>query len=182
MMFVDKPVPGHDERAGTLVRRAAAADQHLALCVLTGRHGLDLVLGERRVPAEDRLEGVVDRLEERVDRAVPGRLGNSAPSPLTLSVTVPDGVAAMRRGHAPADEHHARLDLGRALLDERHQVGVGHLLLRVGELDGLAVDRVERVALELVAELAQLALQTRAGPTACRSSAGCRTARPTAGS
>ena len=69
----------------------------------------------------------------------------------------------MRRGHAPADERHARLDLRRALLDEREEVGVGDLLLRVRELDGLAVDAVERVAFELVAELAQLALQ--AAPT-----------------
>ena len=49
--------------------------------------------------------------------------------------------------------------LGRTLLDERDEVGVGDLLLLVGQRDGLAVDRVERLALEVVAELAQLALQ-----------------------
>ena len=52
-----------------------------------------------------------------------------------------------------------RRDLGRALLDEREEVGVGDLLLGVGERDRLAVDLVERLALEVVAELAQLALQ-----------------------
>ena len=49
--------------------------------------------------------------------------------------------------------------LGRPLLDEREQVGVGDLLLRVGERDRLAVDLVERLALELVAELLELALE-----------------------
>ena len=68
-------------------------------------------------------------------------------------------VAAVRRGHAPADERDRGRDLGRALLDEREEVGVGDLLLRVGERDGLAVDLVERLALELVAELAELALE-----------------------
>ena len=80
-------------------------------------------------------------------------------SPPTLSVTVPVGVAAVRRGHAPAHERDARLDLGRALLHEREEVGVGDLLLRVRELDRLAVDLLERVALEVIAEFAQLALQ-----------------------
>ena len=47
----------------------------------------------------------------------------------------------------------------RALLDEREQVGVGDLLLRVGERDGLAVDRVEGVALHVVAQLLELALE-----------------------
>ena len=73
-------------------------------------------------------------------------------------------------------------DLGGALLDEREQVGVGDFLLGVGQGDRLAVDGVERLALEVVAELAELALQARAGRTACRWSAGCRPARPTAGS
>ena len=61
MMFVDNPWPDDDERARALVRRAPAADQDLALGVLAGGDRLDLVLGERRVPAEDRLEGLVDR-------------------------------------------------------------------------------------------------------------------------
>ena len=41
-----------------------------------------------------------------------------------------------------------------ALLDEGEEVGVGDLLLGVGQGDRLAVDLVERLALELVAELA----------------------------
>ena len=52
-----------------------------------------------------------------------------------------------------------RRDLRRALLDEGEQVGVGDLLLRVGERDRLAIDRVERLALDVVAELAELALE-----------------------
>ena len=103
-------------------------------------------------------------------------------SPPIVSVTDAGRVAAVRRGHAPADERDRRRDLRRALLDEGVEVGVGDLLLGVGERDGLAVDLVERLALELVAELAELALEALAGRTACRSSAGCRTARPTAGS
>ena len=39
------------------------------------------------------------------------------------------------------------------------QVGVGDLLLGVGQLDRLAIDRVERLALEVVAELLELALE-----------------------
>ena len=41
-----------------------------------------------------------------------------------------------------------------ALLDEGVEVGVGDLLLGIGERDGLAVDLVEGLALEVVAELA----------------------------
>ena len=89
MMLVDSPWPETTSAPGPLVRRAAAADQHLALGVLAGGDGLDLVLGEDRVPAEDRLERLVDRPEERVDRAVPGRLGTARRSPATVSDTVP---------------------------------------------------------------------------------------------
>ena len=172
---------GHDERARALVRRAPAADQDLALGILAGGHRLDLVLGQGRMPAEDRLERLVDRAEQRVDRAVPGRLGG----PFLAGDGERDragGVAAVRRGHAPADERDRGRDLGRALLDEGVEVRVGDLLLGVGEGDRLAVDLVERLALELVAELARACPAGRAGRTACRSSAGCRTARPTAGS
>ncbi len=80
---------GDDERTGPLVRRSTAADQDLALGVLAGADRLDLVLGQRRVPAEDGLEGVVDRAEQRVDRAVAGRLGASVPRPPIDSVTEP---------------------------------------------------------------------------------------------
>ena len=68
-------------------------------------------------------------------------------------------VAAVRRRHAPADERDRRRHLRRALLDEGQEVRVGDLLLGIGQGDRLAVDRVERVALELVAELAELALE-----------------------
>ena len=52
--------------------------------------------------------------------------------------------------------------VGLALLDERDEVGVGDLLLGVGERDGRAVDRVELLALDLVAQLAELALEPAA--------------------
>ena len=52
-----------------------AAHQHLALRVLAPADGADLVLGEHRVPAEERLDGRVDGAEQRVDRAVAGALG-----------------------------------------------------------------------------------------------------------
>ena len=67
----------------------------------------------------------------------------------------------MRRGHAPADERDRAGHLGRALLDEREEVGVGDLLLGVGQRDRLAVDLVERLALELVAELLSLPCRPR---------------------
>ena len=92
----------------------------------------------------------------------PGRCRSPRPCDprrATVSVDRARGVAAVRRGDAPADELDRRRDLRRALLDEREQVGVGDLLLGVGEGDRLAVDRVERLALEVVAELAELALE-----------------------
>src|SRR3954452_2303798 len=104
----------HDERARTLVRRTTTAHEHLSLGILAGTHGLDLVFGKRRVPAEDRLERLVDRPEESVDRAVPGRLGAT----LVATDADRDGtgrVPSVRRAHAPADEGDRRRHLGRAL-------------------------------------------------------------------
>ena len=145
---------GHDRAPRALVGRAPAADEHLALGVLAGRDRLDLVLGQDRPPAEDRLERLVDRREQRVDRAVAGRLGGPVLAAGRVSETLPVRIAAVRRGDAPADELDRRRDLRRALLDEREQVGVGDLLLGVGQGDRLAVERVERLALDVVAELA----------------------------
>ncbi len=79
--------------------------------------------------------------------------------PSTISVTVPDGVAAVRRGDAPPDELHGRRHFRGALLHERSQVRVGDLLLRVGQGDRLAVDLVERLAFDLVAEVLELLLE-----------------------
>ena len=76
------------ERAGALVGRAAAADQDLALRVLAAGDRLDLVLGEHRVPAEDRADRLVDGLEQRVHRAVAGGVAAFA-SPATTSDTLP---------------------------------------------------------------------------------------------
>ncbi len=49
-------VTGDDQGARPLVGRAPAADQYLALGVLAGAHRLDLVFGQRGMPAEHRLE------------------------------------------------------------------------------------------------------------------------------
>ena len=80
-------------------------------------------------------------------------------SPATVSETVPVALPpcdeVTLQPTSATDAGHLR----RALLDEREEVGVGDLLLRVGQRDRLAVDRVERLALELVAELLELALQ-----------------------
>ena len=150
MMLVLRPVAGDDERPGALVGRAAAAHEHLALGVLAGGDGLDLVLGQHRRPVEDRADRLVDGLEQRVDGAVAGLVGS-------LRLARDDerdgahGVPAGRRADAPAEE----LDRSRARrllrsFDERQQVRVGDLLLRVGEGDRRAVDRVELLALDVV--------------------------------
>ena len=149
---------GHDERAGSLVGRAPAADQDLALGVLAGGDGLDLVLRQDGPPAEHRQECLVDGGVERVDRPVAGRIGR----PVLAANRERDAarrVAAVRRGDAPADDRDRRRDLRGALLDEGEQIRVGHFLLGVGQRDRLAVEHVERVALDVVAQLAQLALE-----------------------
>ena len=57
-MMLCREAVARDARAPrALVRRAPAADEHLALRVLAARHRLDLVLLEHRVPAEHRLDG-----------------------------------------------------------------------------------------------------------------------------
>ena len=180
-MFVLQPVAGDDERAGALVGRAAAADEHLALRVLAGGDRLDLVLGEHGRPVEDRADRLVDGLEQRVDGAVAGLVGG-------LRLARDDerdgahGVPARRGADAPAEELDRPRDVALALVDEREQVRVGDLLLRVGERDRRAVDRVELLAVDLDAQLPELALEAApAGQLADRQRAT-RTAPPTAGS
>ena len=159
MMFVDNPWPdttsapgpsSDERRQRTRTWPCASSPADTALISYSVRVGCQ---------PRSRLERVVDRPEERVDRAVAGRLGTSAPRRSTLSVTVPIALPPCDEVTLQPTSTTLAGDLRRALLDEREQVGVGDLLLRVGELDRLAVDRVERVALEVVAELAQLALQ-----------------------
>src|SRR4029077_4648995 len=140
-------------------RRPPAADEDLALGVLAARHRLDLVLDQDGPPAEDRLEGLVDRAVQRVDRTRAGGLGR----PILAEHGERDaagGIAAVRGGDTPADELDRGRNLRGPLLDQRPEVLVGDLLLRVREGDRLAIDRVERLALEVVAELVELALKT----------------------
>ena len=72
----------------------------------------------------------------------------------------------MARRDAPAGQLDAagrgRAGLGGLLLDERPEVGVGDVLLGVGERHDLAVDGVEGRPLDVVTELAQLALESAA--------------------
>ena len=77
MMFVDNPWPETTSAPGPSSDERRQRTSDLALGVLAGRDGLDLVLGQDRVPAEDRLERLVDRRNRRVDRAVAGRLGGA---------------------------------------------------------------------------------------------------------
>ncbi len=95
-------------------------------------------------------------------------------SPRTVSETVPVALP-------PCDEVTLQpsmtTDAGTSaalLLDEGEEVGVGDLLLGVGEGDGRPIHGIETLAVDLVAELAQLALEAAPARTACRSSAGCR--------
>ena len=149
---------GHDVRLGANVDRAPAADEDAALRVLALGDRLDLVLLERRLPAEDRPDRVVHGPVEGVDRPVAGLLAG----PLLAVEGDPDaprGAAAVRRGDAPAVEDDRGRDVVRALLGEGEQVGVGDLLLEVGQRDRLAVDDVEGVARDVDAEVVELLLE-----------------------
>ena len=160
-MFVDSPWPvttsapgpsSDDRRQRTRTWPWASSPAETALISYSVRTGCQPRTGWRPSSTAP---------EQRVDRAVAGRLGRR---PILAGDRERDAagrVAAVRRGHAPAEELDRGRDLRRALLDERQQVRVGDLLLGVGQGDGLAVDHVERLALEVVAELAQLALQAR---------------------
>ena len=75
MMFVDNPWPVTTSAPGPSSDERRQRTSTWPWASSPARHGLDLVLGQRRVPAEDRLERLVDRAEQRVDRAVAGRLG-----------------------------------------------------------------------------------------------------------
>ena len=69
-------------RGGVLgVVGSTRAHEHLALRILAGAHGADLVVGQDRVPAESGTDGRVDRPEERIDRAVAAALGGQRYSP-----------------------------------------------------------------------------------------------------
>ncbi len=158
MMLVDKPWPvttrapgpsSEERRQRTRTWPCASSPADTALISYSVKVGCQPRTG---------WSACVHRAEEGVDRAVAGRLGG----PFLAGDRERDRagrVAPVRRGHAPADE----LDRGRhlrgPLLDERVEVGVGDLLLGVGERHRLAVDLVESLALELVAELVELALE-----------------------
>ena len=68
----------------------------------------------------------------------------------------------MRAFYAPVNElNRCGAARGGALINEREQVCVGELLLDVGERDRFAVERVERLAREVVPEFGELRLSPR---------------------
>jgi hypothetical protein len=154
-------VAGDDDRVGARVRRTAAPQEDAALGVLALGHRLDLVLDERRLPAQDGPDRLVDRAIERVDRAVPGRLTGALVA-VERQPNAPGGPPTVRGGHAPALHDDGCRDVTGALLEERQEIGVGDLLLDIGQRDRLAVDDVERVAGHVVPEIAELLLEALA--------------------
>ena len=65
----------------------------------------------------------------------------------------------MRGRDAPPVEHDRGRQVAGTLLDERLQVRVGDLLLHVRERDRLAVDDVERITGDVMAEIVELLLE-----------------------
>ena len=80
-------------------------------------------------------------------------------SPFTVSETLPVALPPCDEVTFQPEKLHRGGNLRGPLLDERQQVRVRDFLLRVGEGDRLAVDHVERLAVEVVAQLAELALE-----------------------
>ena len=164
MMFVDNPWPVAVSAVPSASIERRARSEHLALGVLASGDRADLVVGQDGDPPDDRLDRRIDRAEERVDRAVAVRLrahGRAEDGERDLAARA----AAVARGDVPAHESHRGdrgrgiAGVGRLLFDERDEVGVGHLLLHVRQGDRRPVDAVERLALEVVTELLELALQ-----------------------
>src|SRR3954454_339402 len=102
----------------------------LALGVLTRADAPELVVGQGRTATHHLLEGVVDGLEQRVDRAV-----SAGERAIGLALEEQADVAAARFALAaragPMLEPDERRDGITMLLGEGHEVGVGDLLLAV---------------------------------------------------
>src|SRR5215212_1396483 len=111
------------------------------------------------MPAKCRLQRLIDGRIERVNGAVAGGV-RRAVLPVDRERHGPRGVAAVGAGDAPAEKGYRRRDLRRTLLGEGEEIGIGDLLLRVCQRDGLPVERIERLAVDLVAQLAELLLET----------------------
>ena len=182
-------VAGDRVRGALRVDGAAGADHDLALGVLAAGDGPDLVVGQAREPADERLDGRVDGAEERVHGTVALGLGADR-----LAVHDERDVAARAAALAGADGPALEADRGvgdgvrgraggrRLGLDERDEVRVGDLLLGIGQGDGLAVDAVERLALEVEARARGACPAGRDGRRACRPRGASRRGPPTAAS
>ena len=111
------------------------------------------------MPAEDRLDRLVDRAVERVDRPVAGRLGaallaghrEARPCPVALPPCDDVTLQPSRTTEAGTSAVFCSTSASRS-------ASVTSFLASASAI-ACAVDRVEPLALDLVAELAQLALQ-----------------------
>ena len=157
-MFVERPWPVTESARAGLVARAPAADHDLALGVLAARDRPDLVAHEHGVPGEDRLDRGVHGAVQRVHRAV------ALAAPVALGAGegerhVAAGLAALRR----ADSQSTRPTVSGTSATCCSTIAIRSAsvtsFLRVGEGDRLAVDEVELLALQVVAQLSQLALE-----------------------
>ena len=95
-------------------------------------------------------------------------------SPATVSETPAGGMPPCEDVTLQPSSARALGHLGGALLDERQEVRVGDLLLGVGEGDRGAVERVERLAVDVVTQLPELALEAAPAGELADRQAGCR--------
>ena len=188
---VDRHHPAHDRAdLGIEERRHQLLDEPAAREIIRVEDEVDPGIGARLLRAmleRRRLAGAPAGAVERRDPAgeaqgvvvhdLPGGIGGAV-SAVDGERDGPRGVAAVRARHAPAEKGDGSRDLRRVLLGDGEEVGVGDLLLRVGQGDRLAVERVELLALDLVAQLLELLLEaTPPGQLADRQLASGKTYR-----
>ncbi len=148
MMFVERPWPVTTiaSSPASVERRHRTKTRPWASSPAGDR--ADLVFVERRLQPTHG----PDRLVDRADRARPPARSRSTRRPVLRRRRRASrcrwSFPPCADGDAPAVEHDRGRQVAGALLDEREEVGVGDLLLHVRQGDRLAVDDVERIALE----------------------------------
>ena len=114
------------------------------------------------MPSEGWGNRQINRLIERVNWAVSGGIGCCLYA-VHANLDATRRSAAARAGDAPIQEFdRCGAAGGGALIDECEEVGVGQLLLHVGEGDRFAVEGIERLSTEVVTEFSKLCLQATA--------------------